>query len=770
MLGKTISHYQILEKLGEGGMGVVFKAHDTKLDRTVALKFLPPTGGEKEKSRLIREARAVAQLDHPNICTVYEIGDSEGIPYIAMAYIEGETLKDRIENGPLAMNEIIDYTRQIARGLQSAHRKHITHRDIKSANIMITPDGQIKIMDFGLAKLAGRTQLTQEGSTAGTVMYMSPEQARGEDVDHRTDIWSFGVVLYEMLTGRLPFQSEYETAAVYSILNEDPPPIGNLNPDVHPELEAIVKKALQKNKEDRYQQLDELLTDLEVLSVKDVGRATRRKTVIGRRVFAYALAILVVVLVAAAVYFLGGPVPEARAIESIAVLPFENLSEDTGHEYFVDGVYDALLTDLARLSGLKRVISRQTMLRYKETDKSINQIARELNVDAVVMGAVVRSGDRVRITVQLINPVSEEYLWAERFERDFRDILTLQNDIVQTAAEKIEIKLTQAEKEQFAAARPVNPEIYELYLRGMHEINKASTEGITTGMKYLREAVEKDPGDARSYAGLALGYITIAHGTDPPPDALAFARAAAERAILLDGNLCEAHAALGFIRGYYDWEWDEAYRYINQAIAINSSLAIAHYHKAWLDVLFSRFDEAVESHKRAQEIDPLTPMHTSWLGDIYRMMGRFEEAIAEANRSIEIAPHYPVGYFVLANTYSDQGRHDEALAIFDSIAAINPLWKWTAGMGYAKAGRYHDLRILLAELEQQPVTPWTAWWRLVLNSLAGNYDEAFRWLDYDKPHAWVPWVRVLDWAQGLDHDQRYHDKIKSMNLPPPENI
>jgi serine/threonine protein kinase len=279
MIGQTISHYKILEKLGEGGMGIVYKAHDTKLDRTVALKFLPPAGGEKEKSRLIREARAVAQLDHPNICTVHEIGDSEGVPYIAMAYIEGETLKDRIENEPLPMNDVIDYARQIARGLQSAHRKHITHRDIKSANIIVTPDGQIKIMDFGLAKLAGRTQLTQEGSTAGTVMYMSPEQARGEDVDHRTDIWSFGVVLYEMLTGRLPFQSEYETAAVYSILNENPPSIGGYNQDVPPELEAIVRKALQKNKEDRYQQLDELLSDLDVFSGTAVKKTTFPKKI-----------------------------------------------------------------------------------------------------------------------------------------------------------------------------------------------------------------------------------------------------------------------------------------------------------------------------------------------------------------------------------------------------------------------------------------------------------------------------------------------------------
>jgi predicted Ser/Thr protein kinase len=279
MIGLMISHYKILEKLGEGGMGIVYRAHDTKLNRTVALKFLPPAGGEKEKARLIREAQAIAQLDHPNICTVHEIGDSEGMPYIAMAYIEGLTLKDKVENGPLPTGEVMDYAEHIARGLQSAHRKNITHRDIKSANIMITPDGQIKIMDFGLAKLAGRTQLTQEGSTAGTVMYMSPEQARGEDVDHRTDIWSFGVVLYEMLAGRLPYQSEYETAVVYSILNEDPRSVRDFKPDIPTELEAIVKKALQKDKTDRYQTIDELLLDLDVLSGTAVKKTTFPRTI-----------------------------------------------------------------------------------------------------------------------------------------------------------------------------------------------------------------------------------------------------------------------------------------------------------------------------------------------------------------------------------------------------------------------------------------------------------------------------------------------------------
>ncbi len=509
MIGQMISHYKILEKLGEGGMGIVYRAHDTKLDRTVALKFLPPAGGEKEKARLIREARAVAQLDHPNICTVYEIGDSEGMPYIAMAYIEGETLKDRVENGPLAMNEIIDYTRQIARGLQSAHRKHITHRDIKSANIMITPDGQIKIMDFGLAKLAGRTQLTQEGSTAGTVMYMSPEQARGEDVDHRTDIWSFGVVLYEMITGRLPFQSEYETAAVYSILNEDPPPIGNLNPDVPPELEAIVKKALQKNKEDRYQQLDELLSNLEILQGTAVSETDRRRFFTGRKPFLYAAAVLLLLLVAAAVFFLGGPVPEVRAIESIAVLPFTNLSNDPDQEYFSDGMMEEILDRLFKIGDLK-VISRTSSMRYKNTDKSIKEIAGELGVASILEGSVRRIGNNVRITVQLIDAGTDAHLWSDIYDGDLSDlsrIFFIQSEVAQSVARELKAVLSPWEVKLIENIPTTDLIAYENFLKGKFAVYKYNAEDLSLAMQYFEQAKERDPDFALAYAGIAYVWI-----------------------------------------------------------------------------------------------------------------------------------------------------------------------------------------------------------------------------------------------------------------------
>ncbi len=768
MIGQTVSHYKILEKLGEGGMGVVYKAEDLKLTRTVALKFLPSTGGEKERDRLVREAQAIAQLDHPNICTVYEVDDAGGSPYISMAYVEGMTLQQLLETGPQSVQQVLGYAMQIARGLQAAHRKKIIHRDIKSSNIMLTPDGQIVIMDFGLAKLADRTQITKEGSTAGTVTYMSPEQARGEVVDHRSDLWSFGVVLYELLTGRLPFQSEYETAVVYSILNDTPPPICGRFPGVPTELEALVLKLLQKEKKGRYQTADDVVLELEALSGQPRKGATLWRAFTTRRSLIYAAA-LFVVLLGALLVILWTTVWRAGGITSIAVLPLENLSGDSEQEYLVEGIHDALITDLAKLGCFERVIGRGSVKRYRDQHKSPSEIARELNVDALLTGAVVRVGNSVRVTAQLINPLTEGSIWAERYERELRDVLTLQNEIVTAIATQLNLKVSPSKAEELAQARPVNVETYEAYLRGMHWLQKATPDGKAKGMGYLKEAVEKDPGDPRAYAGLAMGYVTVAHGPDPPADALPFARAAAERAIRLDSTLDMAYAALGFIKGYYDWEWDEARRLIDKAISLNPHLAIAHYHSSWFYVLLGRSEEAIAAHKRAQELDPLLPLHTAWLGEIYRGLGRYDEAIAECRKAIEINPNTPVGHFVLGHVYTDIGRYEEALTEFRKAAEAAPPWRFAIGIGYVAAGRPDEARKLVTELEQLKPSPWNAHWLAVLHTLLGNKDEAFRWLNYKHPHAWLPWVRVLDDFKSLRGDPRYDQLLKRMNLPPPED-
>ncbi len=767
MVGEVVSHYRILSKLGEGGMGVVYKAEDLKLTRTVALKFLPPTVGEKEKARLIREAQVIAQLDHPNICTIYEVDEADGSPFIAMAYVEGMTLKDRIEKGSRTIPEVLDFARQIARGLQAAHRKKITHRDIKSSNIMLTADGQVKIMDFGLAKLAGRTQLTRDGSTAGTVTYMSPEQARGEEVDQRTDLWSFGVVLYELLTGRLPFQSEYETAVVYSILNDTPTPATKYNPEVPAELEALVQKLLRKDKEERYQSADEILLDLDVLSGSAEKRIGLRRLVVTHRPLVYAGAVLALLLVAAGVLFWSG-VWKAGGIESIAVLPLENLSGDAEQEYLVDGIHDALITDLAKAGGLKRVISRSSVMRFKGKGTPIGEIARELNVDALLTGAVVRVGNSIRVTAQLIDPVTEGSLWAERYERELRDVLSLQNEIVSAIAAQLKLRLTPGKAEELAKARPVDPETYEAYLRGMYWLNKATPEAQKKGLAYLKEAVDRDPGDARAYAGLAHGYMTIAHGPDPPPEALSFARAAVERAIQLDSTLDMPYVPLGFLKAYYDYDWVSAIRLMKKAISINPHLAIAYYHLSWFHVILGRMDEALVEHKRAQELDPLLPLHTAWLGDVYRRLGRFDEAIAECRRAIDIDPNNPIAHMVLGRTYTDQRRFEDAFAAFKKAGEVAPAYRSYIGIAYAVAGRVEDARKVLAEIEQLKTTPWWALRRAELHAALGDREEAIRWLYYEPRAPLFPEIRGNPLFNFLHSDPRFLELMKRINLPLPE--
>jgi TolB-like protein/predicted Ser/Thr protein kinase len=768
MVGETISHYRILSKLGEGGMGIIYKAEDLKLARRVALKFLPPAVGEREKTRLVHEAQAIAQLDHPNICTVFEVDDTGDSPFIAMAYIEGKTLKERLEKGPLPIPEVLEYAQQIARGLQAAHRKHVTHRDIKSSNIMVTPEGQIKVMDFGLAKQSGRTQLTRDGSTLGTVAYMSPEQARGEEVDQRTDLWSFGVVLYELLTGRLPFQSEYETAVVYSILNDTPAPIGKYDPEVPPELEALVLRLLQKRKEDRYQSADEVLLELEGIS----GSARRgfrlRKLFIGRRRLLYAAALFALLLMAAAVCIWKGML-KPPGIESVAVLPLENLSGNSDQEYLVEGIHDALITDLAKLGGLKKVISRQSVMRFKGKNTPTNEIARQLGVDALVTGAVVRAGNSIRVTTQLVNPFTESSLWAESYERELRDVLSLQNEIVSAIAAQLQLRLSPEKVGRVPDARPINPEIYEAYLRGMYWLHRGTPEGTKKGIAFLQEAVDKDPGDARAYAGLSLGYMTVAHGPDPPTDALAFARAASERAIRLDSTLDMPYVASGFLKAYHDYDWDAAMRLMNRAISINPQLAIAYYHLSWFHVILGRMDEALVEHKRAKELDPLLPLHTAWLGDIYRRLGRFDEAIAECRRAIDIDPNSPIGHMILGRVFTEQHQYAEAFKELEKAGQVAPAHRFAIGIAYAAAGRLDDARRVLAELEQLEITPWWARQRAELHMALGERDDALRWLNYEPRTPLLPGIRVSQIFKSLHGDPHFNEILKKMNLPPPED-
>jgi len=470
--GSTFAgRYQLIEELGRGGMGVVYKAEDTKLKRRVALKFLPPelTHIPDVKERFMREAQAAAALDHPNICTVYEFDETEDKAFISMAFIKGQSLRKKIESGPLELDEALRIATQVAEGLQEAHKKGVVHRDIKSANIMMDERDQTKIMDFGLARMTGGTLLTKEGMAMGTIAYMSPEQARGEEVDHRTDIWSFGVVLYEMFGGQLPFKGEHDQGVVYSILNEKPKPITDLRSEIPLSIGQVVSKALEKNPDERYQQVEELLDDLKSISAGIVPeeikvRLRKEKLLRRKRAILYAgLAGLIIIMTVIGFSLFTG---RAEAIDSIAVLPLENLTGDAGQDYFVDGVTDELIGQLTQISAL-RVISRHSMMRYKESDKSLPEIARELNVDAVLEGAVHQVGESVRIRVQLIDAFPEERnLWAQTYDRAISDVLVMYSEMARAIAGKIRVNLTAEETTRLIKARQVNPEAYEAYIQG----------------------------------------------------------------------------------------------------------------------------------------------------------------------------------------------------------------------------------------------------------------------------------------------------------------
>jgi len=455
MIGKTISHYRILETLGEGGMGIVYKAEDMKLKRLVALKFLPLSiiAREKEKTRFVHEAQATAALDHPNICTIYEIDEADGQLFIAMAYIEGQNLKEKIEAGPLKLDEALGIAMQVAEGLQAAHEKQIIHRDIKPANIIITPKGQAKIMDFGLAKLAGRTVITKEGTTLGTVAYMSPEQARGEEVDQCTDIWSFGVVLYEIITGQHPFKGMYDQAVMYSIINEEPEPITGLRTGVPMELERIANKALAKKINLRYQNVEDLLVDLRALQLRPkpsaVSASSRRavsqppikaKAPERKQPWLYAgVAAFVILLVAAALFF-WPKTQSKKKFTSIAVLPFTDMSPQKDQEYFCDGMTEEILTKLSKLRELK-VIARTSVMRYKATDKSIKEIGAELNVATVLEGSIRKEDNNIRVTTQLIKVDDESHLWAHSYDKKLASVFALQDEVSQAIAEALQIQI-----------------------------------------------------------------------------------------------------------------------------------------------------------------------------------------------------------------------------------------------------------------------------------------------------------------------------------------
>ncbi|MFB0565689.1 MAG: protein kinase [Candidatus Aminicenantaceae bacterium] len=776
--GKTFAgRYQINEELGRGGMGVVYKANDTKLKRTVALKFLPPEliHIPDVKERFMREAQAAAALDHPNICTVYEFDEAEEKTFISMAYVEGQSLKKKIESGPLKLDEALKIATQIAEGLQEAHKKGVVHRDIKSANIMVTEKGQAKIMDFGLARATGRTLVTKEGMTMGTIAYMSPEQARGEEVDFRTDIWSLGVVLYEIFGGQLPFKGEHDQAVVYSILNEKPKPVTDLQPEIPKALEQIVGRALEKNPDKRYQQIEELLDDLRSISegiVPEGVRVRLRKAKLLRRkkaiLYAGIAGFLIIMTVIALSLFTG----RGDAIDSIAVLPLDNLSGDPEQEYFTEGMHEALITELSKIRALK-VISRPSMMRYKDSDKPLPEIARELNVEGIVAGSALKEGGKVRITIQLIEAETEQNLWVENYERDYRDILMLHGEVALDIAQEIRIAVTPAEQTRLASAHAVDSEAYELYLKGRYYWNRFSPEWVNKALDYYNQAIEKDPNYALAYTSKAETYVMLSTGFSilTSKDAMPKVREAALKALELDPTLAEAHVSLGLVATCYDWDRKAAKKHFQKALELNPNSVSAHqWIEYYLTFLEGEYEEGIAHLELVQELDPLNPFVKTRFGYMHYYLRDFDRAIELFKENVDFDPNNPLGHNGLTEAYSKKGMYDKAIAEAEkvlelemrSVSAIA-----TLGFHYGLAGKKDKALELLSELEARSNKGYVSpFWVAVIYMGLGEMDKAFEWLEkaYEERDGKLIYISVPAPFDALSDDPRYKQLLKKMDL------
>ena len=769
MIGQIISHYRVIEKIGDGGMGVVWAADDTRLARRVALKFLPD---ELERDalaleRLKREAQAASSLNHPHICTIHDIDSDHGRRFIVMEFLDGQTLKHRIVKSAFQIPEMVEFATQIADALEAAHAQGIMHRDIKPANIFITERGMVKVLDFGLAKftrtgqqrvdnaqrsvgaLARSTEevLTGSGVALGTMPYMSPEQVRGDDLDARTDLFSFGAVLYEMATRRMAFQGNTPDSITDKILNGEPVYPSQINPALPAALEAIIRKALEKQRSLRYQTASDLLADLQRLKRDIDSRRQRDSDIVP-------------------------PMPRAtKAIDSLAILPLANETRDPETDYLSDGITETLINNLSQLPKL-RVLPRSTVFRYKGREMDPTALSRELGVRAVLTGRVVQRADTLTIKVELVDVARQAHLWGGNFSRKLDDIFAVQEEIAQQISEHMRLHLSPQEKKKLAARDTGNREAYQAFLRALYFWNKWTPTSSWRALEYCRLAIEKDPGYAPAHAVMADCYTSLAvFGVLPAKEAFPKAKAAASKAVEMGPSLSDAHLAVGLISLYFDWDWDTAERYFRHAVDLSPHSARAHYGLSLWLLVQQRQQEAIQEADCALELDPLSlPMNFN-VGYLNYFAGNNDRAIAQFEKILEMDPSFVLASLILCPAYLRKGLLPEALATVEKALPQSRNWSSLRAMlavVYAGSGRAGQAKEILEELKKEGASvPLLSYWAAIISNVLQEKEQTLDWLEKacEERIGLLALLKVASGFRNLSQEPRYQAILERIGMP-----
>jgi serine/threonine protein kinase/Tfp pilus assembly protein PilF len=795
MIGQTISHYTITEKLGRGGMGEVYKAQDTRLHRSVAVKFLSDELSRDQNAveRFQREARAASGLSHPHICAVYDIGEHAGRHFIVMELLEGSPLNEMIHGRPLSNVTAVDLALQIADALDAAHSKALVHRDIKPGNIFVTARGQAKLLDFGLAKpafatpgpgaslLTGETthaNLTTPGEVVGTVAYMSPEQVRGEPLDGRSDLFSFGAVLYEMATGRPAFPGPTSGTVQEAILNRTPAPAGHLNSQLAPRLEEIINKALEKDRGLRYQSAADLRADLQRAKRDldsgrfDAGTATGPAADSKRwRSSGILVGATAVVLSALAVTAWSVLSRADRAIESIAVLPFDNASRDANAEYLSDGLAESVINNLSQVPSL-RVSARSAVFRYKGSHVDPQRVGEHLRVRSVLSGRLLLRGDTVVIRTELMDVANGSQLWGQEYTRKLTDVIALQEELSREISQRLRLRLTSEDEKRLTKRYTEDPEAYQRYLKGRYYWNKRSPESVQKARDYLQQAIDRDPGYALAYAGLADAYNQASFfSLSPPRDTVPRAQAAAMRALEIDEGLADAHVSLAYSSFTYDWDWDAATRHFERALALNQGTVLNHTNYAFYLTVGNRSEEAIDVARLAFERNPVSAALSHSLAVQLALARRYDQAIEECKRTADLDPTLGLAYDVMSGAFAAKGMYTEALPLMEKAVSSNPGNVMSrAGLGFmhARLGHRQEAQLVLEELAAASKTRYVPGqaFALVYAGLQ-DADQAFAWLDksYEERFNRLAYLRVEPVWDSIRTDARFEALLRRIGLP-----